>query len=83
MKITEALVSIKYVADSQGKKTDVIVPVEVWEALLVSWKQLVEQVEDQEDIGIYQEWLQKRAAGGVETISLDALEQELIADGLV
>ncbi|HBL10772.1 MAG TPA: hypothetical protein DD379_05090 [Cyanobacteria bacterium UBA11162] len=83
MTITEALASIKYVADSKEKKTDVIVPVEVWEALLASWKQLVEQVEDREDIGIFQEWLQKRTEGDVETISLATLEQELIADGLV
>lgn len=83
MTITEALASIKYVADSKGKKTDVIVPVEVWEALLASWKQLVEQLEEREDIAIFQEWLQKRTDGEVETISLDALEQELIAGGLV
>ncbi len=44
---------------------------------------LVEQLEEREDIAIIQEWLQKRTDGEVETISLDALEQELIADGLV
>jgi hypothetical protein len=79
----EALTLIKYVADSQGKKTDVIVPLEIWEALLTSWNQMVEQLEDQEDIAIFQEWLQQRESGEVATISLDALEQELIADGLV
>ncbi len=83
MTIIEALSEIKYVADSQGKKTDVIVPVEVWETLLASWKELVEQLEYREDIAIFQEWLQKRADGEVETIYLDALEQELIGDGLV
>lgn len=83
MTIAEALKSVKYVADSNGKKTDVLVPLEVWEALLTSWKQLLDQLENEEDIAIFQEWLQQRAEGGVETISLDALEQELIGDGLV
>jgi hypothetical protein len=83
MTVAEVLASVRYVTDSKGKKTDVLVPVAVWEALVASWQELIEQIEDQEDAAILQDWLKKRAAGAVETISLDALEQELIEDGLV
>ena len=83
MAVAEVLASVRYVTDAKGKKTDVLVPVAVWEALLTSWQELIEQIEDREDAAILQDWLKKRAAGVVETISLDALEQELIEDGLV
>ncbi len=83
MKVTQATALVKYVADANGNKTDVLVPVEVWEALLASWKEMIERLEDREDIGIFQEWMQQRDAGQVETISLEDLEQELIIDGLV
>jgi uncharacterized protein with GYD domain len=43
----------------------------------------MELAEDQEDSAILQDWLEKRAAGNVEMITLDALERELIADGLL
>jgi hypothetical protein len=83
MKVTKATALVKYVADANGNKTDVLVPVEVWEALLASWKEMIDRLEDREDIGIFQEWMQQRDAGQVETISLEDLEQELLADGLV
>ncbi|MEG3925929.1 hypothetical protein [Microcoleus sp. D3_18a_C4] len=83
MKVTQATALVKYVADANGNKTDVLVPLEVWEALLASWKEMIDRLEDREDIGIFQEWMQQRDAGQVETISLEDLEQELIADGLV
>jgi len=66
-----------------GKKDGCDCPSGSLGTLLASWKELVEQLEYREDIAIFQEWLQKRADGEVETISLDALEQELIGDGLV
>ena len=69
--------------DSSGEKTDVLVPLAAWKTLLASWKQMIELLEDQEDSATLQEWLEKRAAGKVDMISLDALEQELIADGLL
>ncbi len=34
-----------------------------------------------EDSAILQDWLQRRAAGAAETVSLDDLERELLADG--
>lgn len=83
MTITEALATVRYVVDAKGEKTDVLIPLTTWEALLALWKQLIEMLEDQEDRAILQEWLEKRAAGEVEMISLDTLEQELIADGLL
>ncbi len=83
MTITEVLATVRYVVDAKGEKTDVLIPLTTWEALLALWKQLIEMLEDQEDRAILQEWLEKRAAGEVEMISLDTLEQELIADGLL
>ncbi|MCK6622472.1 MAG: hypothetical protein HUU32_09895 [Calditrichaceae bacterium] len=44
---------------------------------------LVELLEEREDRAILEEWLQKRAAGKAETISLEILEKELIDDGLL
>ncbi|HAX78216.1 MAG TPA: hypothetical protein DCY88_20940 [Cyanobacteria bacterium UBA11372] len=83
MTIKEYIKSVKYVANANGKKTDVIIPIEVWESLLASWENMVEALENREDAAIFQEWLQQKKAGKLETISLDDLEQELIADGLI
>ena len=83
MAVTEALTTVRYVVDSSGERTDVLVPLTAWKTLLASWKQLIELLEDQEDSATLQEWLEKRATGEVDMISLGALEQELIADGLL
>lgn len=83
MTIAEALTDIRYVTDTTGEKTDVLIPITTWKAMLASWQKLIELLEDQEDRAILQEWLEKRAAGEVEMISLESLEQELIADGLL
>ncbi|MFN8457859.1 MAG: hypothetical protein U0401_24950 [Anaerolineae bacterium] len=83
MTMIEALATVRYVLDTKGDKTDVLVPLPVWEALLGYWDQLIELLEDQEDRTLLQEWLQKRANGELEMISLESLEQELIADGLL
>ena len=77
------LTTVRYVMDSNGKRTDVLIPLATWETLLATRKQLIELLEDQEDNALLQEWLKKRAAGEVDMISLDTLEQELIADGLL
>lgn len=77
------LKSVRYVTDANGNKTEVIIPVEDWETVLAAWKQLVELLEDREDRAILEEWLRKRAAGKGEMISLETLEKELIADGLL
>jgi hypothetical protein len=66
MTIKETLATVRYVLDTKGDKTDVLVPLPVWEALLDSWDQLIELLEDQEDRAILQEWLQKRAKGYVQ-----------------
>jgi len=75
--------SIRYVTDARGEKTDVLVPLATWTALIASWQRLLSMLEDQQDREILQEWVAKRAAGTAETISLDDLERELIADGLL
>ena len=68
MNITEALAKLKYVAGSTGKKTDVIVPVEVWQELLASLQQLVEQLEDKEDTTLFKNWLHQKESGAGQTI---------------
>ena len=83
MTVAKVLATVRYVTDSKGETTDVLIPLTAWKALLASWKQLIESLEDQEDSAILQEWLAKRAAGKVEAIPLDTLEQELIADELL
>lgn len=81
--IAEALKTVRYVTDTQGEKTDVLVPLATWQALLALWEAMVEKLEEQEDLAIVQECLEKRTRGEVEMISLDALEEELLADGLL
>ncbi len=83
MTVEEALTAMRYVVNSSGERTDIVIPLTAWETLLASWKQLIEALEDQEDSTILLEWLEKRATGEVDMISLDTLEQELIADGLL
>ena len=83
MTISETIMSVRYVTDSNGEKTDVLIPLSAWKTLLAIWKKTIELLEDQEDKAILQDWLERRAAGKVEMISLDALEQELVADGLL
>ncbi len=83
MAIQDTLTNIRYVTNANGEKTEVLVPLMTWNALLASWNQLIERLEDQEDRAILQEWLEKRAAGEADMISLDDLERELIADGLL
>jgi hypothetical protein len=83
MTMAEALATVRYVLDTNGEKTDVILPLTVWEAFLASWGQLIDLLEDQDDRAIVEEWLEKRAAGEMEMIPLEELEKELVADGLL
>ena len=43
-----------------------------WKALLAHWKQLIDDLEDQEDYAILQEWLEERVTGQAEMMSLEA-----------
>ena len=83
MTIGEALADVRYVLNAKGERTDVLIPLASWKAILASWKRMIESLEDQQDSDILREWLEQRAAGKTETISLDALEQELVQDGLL
>ena len=83
MTIAEVLRAARFVVNSRGERTDVMLPLSAWESLLATWKQLIELLEDEEDTAILQTWLEERKAGKVETISLGNLEQELVADGLL
>lgn len=83
MKIAEVFEQARYVVDPQGKRTDVLIPVEAWEQMRTDWEKLVELLEDQEDLTILSDWLEKRASGRAHSISLNALEDELRNDGLL
>ena len=83
MMLPETLTAVRYVMDGEGNKTDVLVPVTTWEALLAHRRDLVDRLEDQEDAALARQWLIARAGGGASTISLDQLERELIGDGLL
>jgi hypothetical protein len=69
--------------DEKGEKTDVLVPFSTWQAFMASWHLLIEKLEDQEDRDLLLDFLAQRNQGQAQTISLDELEQELIADGLL
>ncbi|HSN74093.1 MAG TPA: hypothetical protein VL334_03250 [Anaerolineae bacterium] len=83
MATSDVLAPIRYVVDANGEKTDVVIPVTTWQKMLMSWKEVVEMQDDKEDSAILQDWLQRRAAGAVETVSLDEMEREMVADGLL
>lgn len=83
MNIQEILPVVRYVTDSDGEKTDVLVPFAAWQAFLAAWNVLIEKLEDQEDQAILLEWLEERSHSEAKTIALDELEAELIADGLL
>jgi len=77
------LKEVRYLTDANGERTDVLIPLATWKKLLVSWERLSEMLEDQEDRAVLREWLAKRAAGEADSLSLDELEQDLRADGLL
>lgn len=77
MRIAESIADVRYVTNPAGDRTDVIVPLAAWESVLDVLEELAERLEDQEDIALLQEWLRARAAGAVEMIPLEALEEEL------
>jgi len=83
MEVKDALGTARYVVDASGTRTDVLIPYAAWLTLLRSWKRLVEEIEDAEDLETLEGWLADQAAGRTETMSLEALERELIADGLL
>jgi len=48
MKIADALASAKYVVDSDGNKTDVVIPIETWQMLLATWQQSNKTLPDEQ-----------------------------------
>lgn len=83
MSYAELRARARYVVDANGEKTDVMVPLAIWNTIMGAWERLMDALEEQEDLAIFREWQQKRAKGEVETMSLDELEEEMIADGLL
>ena len=79
----ESLSDVRYLTDPAGQKTDVVVPLATWEAMLISWDRMVAMMEDQEDREAVTEWLAQEASGEARTTSLDDLKRELVADGLL
>jgi hypothetical protein len=75
MTLTEALASTRFIVNSQGQRTDVVLPLEAWEALM-SW------LEDLEDTAVVGErWADRKTRAGWPT--LDEVESELKSDGLL
>jgi hypothetical protein len=83
MTLREILNDVRYVTDASGERTDVVIPLTNWNALLAVCERLTELAADQEDRVVLREWLAKRATGKAESISLDDLEKELRTDGLL
>jgi len=83
MKISDSLESARYMVDPKGRRTDVVIPFEIWQKMLKAWEHLIARLEDQEDRAILQEWLARSASGEKDTVTLAELEKELIADGLL
>jgi hypothetical protein len=54
---------VRYVTDAEGERTDVLVSLSTWTALLAWWQRLAEMLEDREDRALFQEWLARRAKG--------------------
>lgn len=54
--LTEAVASARYMINASGDKTDVVLPLPVWE-------KLIEWLEDVEDRGLVQTWLPKLQQG--------------------
>lgn len=83
MNVTQVMPEIRYVTDNKGEKTDVLVPLATWQALITAWDFLIEKLEAQEDRAIVLEWLTQRRQSTARAISLNDFEQELIRDGLL
>ncbi len=83
MAAPEIIRTVRYVTDIKGEKTDVLVPVETWKHLVASWQHMAELLEDREDTAILEAWLASRETGQEDSRTLEAFEQELVADGLL
>jgi hypothetical protein len=83
MTIQEALTAARFVVDATGARTEVLISVAAWRELLTRWQEMAEQIEDTEDAEIVAAWWRDRDRAGEDTIPLEQLEAELIADGLL
>ena len=75
MTVREALGTVRYVVDSEGNRTEAILPLSAWRALLEILQQALAHKEDEEDFATLQAWLEKRAAGQAETVALECLAE--------
>lgn len=80
MTLAEALTSARYIVDANGRKTEVIIPIEAWQHVLATYERLITLLEDREDREILSDWLAQHATGRETLVSLDDLERDLIAD---
>ena len=83
MTVPEALRNVRYVVNAEGQRTEAIIPLAAWQALLAAWRESLAQIETREDRAVLLQWLEERAAGKDDMISLEQFEQELLADGLL
>ncbi|GIK71663.1 MAG: hypothetical protein BroJett021_06510 [Chloroflexota bacterium] len=83
MRISESIADVHYITNPAGDRTDVIVPLSAWEALLAVLEEMANHLEDQEDVALLRDWLHARTDGTVAMIPLADLEEELRRDGLL
>jgi len=63
IRIAESIADVHHVTNRVGERTDVIVPLFAWEALLALLEEMAERLEDQEDVALLTDWLHVRADG--------------------
>lgn len=83
MTTQEAIAGVRYVVNSKGERTDVVISWDAWQQILADWQAAIEQMEDQEDVAIFAGWLERNRSGTEDRISIEELELELITDGLL
>ncbi len=49
MTYAELLGSARYVVDAKGEKTDVMVPLPIWNTIMGAWERLMDAFDTQED----------------------------------
>ncbi|RLT39573.1 MAG: hypothetical protein DWI57_10030 [Chloroflexi bacterium] len=55
----EALTAVRYVVNSDGDRTDVVIPWNTWREILTAWQTTIEGLENRENTAIPSEWLDR------------------------
>lgn len=82
MKIADALASAKYVVDSEGNKTEVVIPIETWKLFLDALHELV-NLEGQDSLPVLQKWIEAETVNVTQREPLTFQEWESLWDAVV